>query len=114
MSKTLFEKIIAREIPAKIVYEDDRVLAFKDINPGAPTHVLIVPKKPIPRIAEAGAEDQQLLGHLLLKAAEVAKQLGLPEGGYRLVINNGPDAGESVPNLHLNILGGRHLHWPPG
>jgi histidine triad (HIT) family protein len=114
MSKTLFEKIIAREIPAAIVYEDDRVLAFKDINPGAPTHVLIVPKKPIPRIAEAQAEDQQLLGHLLLKAADVAKQLGLTQGGYRLVINNGPDAGESVPHLHLHILGGRRLAWPPG
>ena len=114
MSKTLFEKIIAREIPASIVYEDDRVLAFKDINPGAPTHVLIVPKKPIPRIAEAQAEDQQVLGHLLLKAAEVAKQLGLAQGGYRLVINNGPDAGESVPHLHLHILGGRRLAWPPG
>jgi histidine triad (HIT) family protein len=114
MSKTLFEKIIAREIPANIVFEDDRVLAFKDINPGAPTHVLIVPKKPIPRIAEAQAEDQQVLGHLLLKAAEVAKQLGLTQGGYRLVINNGPDAGESVPHLHLHILGGRQLHWPPG
>ena len=114
MSKTLFEKIIAREIPASIVFEDDRVLAFKDINPGAPTHVLIVPKKPIPRIAEAQAEDQQVLGHLLLKAAEVAKQLGLTQGGYRLVINNGPDAGESVPHLHLHILGGRQLHWPPG
>ena len=114
MSKTLFEKIIAREIPASIVYEDDRVLAFKDINPGAPTHVLIVPKKPIPRVAEAQAEDQEVLGHLLLKAAEVAKQLGLSQGGYRLVINNGPDAGESVPHLHLHILGGRSLHWPPG
>ena len=114
MSKTLFEKIIAREIPASIVYEDDRVLAFKDINPGAPTHVLIVPKTPIPRIAEAQPEDQQVLGHLLLKAAEVAKQLGLTEGGYRLVINSGPDAGESVPHLHLHILGGRRLHWPPG
>ena len=114
MSKTLFEKIIAREIPANIVYEDDRVLAFKDINPGAPTHVLIVPKKPIPRIAEARAEDQEVLGHLLLTAAEVAKQLGLTQGGYRLVINNGPDAGESVPHLHLHILGGRSLHWPPG
>ena len=114
MSKTLFEKIIAREIPASIVFEDDRVLAFKDINPGAPTHVLIVPKNPIPRIAEAQAEDQQVLGHLLLKAAEVAKQLGLTQGGYRLVINNGPDAGESVPHLHLHILGGRQLHWPPG
>jgi histidine triad (HIT) family protein len=114
MSKTLFEKIIAREIPASIVYEDDRVLAFKDINPGAPTHVLIVPRKPIPRIAEAQAEDQQVLGHLLLKAAEVAKQLGLTQDGYRLVINNGPDAGESVPHLHLHILGGRRLAWPPG
>ena len=114
MSKTLFEKIIAREIPANIVYEDERVLAFKDINPGAPTHVLIVPKKPIPRIAEAHGEDQQVLGHLLLKAAEIAKQLGLTQGGYRLVINNGPDAGESVPHLHLHILGGRRLAWPPG
>ena len=114
MSKTLFEKIIAREIPASVVYEDDSVLAFKDINPGAPTHVLIVPKKPIPRIAEAQAEDQQVLGHLLLKAAEIAKQLGLTQGGYRLVINNGPDAGESVPHLHLHILGGRRLAWPPG
>jgi histidine triad (HIT) family protein len=114
MSKTLFEKIIAREIPASIVYEDDRVFAFKDINPGAPAHVLIVPKKPIPRIAEAQAEDQQALGHLLLKAAEVAKQLGLTQSGYRLVINNGPDAGESVPHLHLHILGGRRMAWPPG
>jgi histidine triad (HIT) family protein len=114
MSKTLFEKIIAREIPANIVYEDDHVLAFKDINPGAPTHVLMVPRKPIPRIAEARAEDHQVLGHLLLKAAEVAKQLGLTQGGYRLVINNGPDAGESVPHLHLHILGGRRMAWPPG
>jgi len=114
MSKTLFEKIIAREIPASIVFEDDRVVAFKDINPGAPTHVLIVPKKPIPRIAEAQVEDQQVLGHLLLKAAEIAKQLGLAHGGYRLVINNGPDAGESVPHLHVHILGGRRLAWPPG
>jgi histidine triad (HIT) family protein len=114
MSKTLFEKIIAREIPATIVFEDDLVLAFKDINPGAPAHVLIVPKKPIPRIAEAQPEDHQVLGHLLLKAAEVAKQLRLVQGGYRLVINNGPDAGESVPHLHLHILGGRRMAWPPG
>jgi histidine triad (HIT) family protein len=114
MSKTLFEKIIAREIPAAIVYEDDHVIAFNDINPGAPKHVLIVPKKPIPRIAEASAEDHQVLGHLLIKAAHVAKELGLAKGGYRLVINNGPDAGESVPHLHLHILGGRRLAWPPG
>ncbi len=114
MMKTLFEKIIAREIPAAIVYEDDLVLAFRDINPQAPTHVLIVPKKLIPRIAEAQAEDQKLLGHLLLKAAEVAEKVGLKQGGYRLIINNGADGGETVPHLHCHILGGRHMAWPPG
>ena len=114
MSKTLFEKIAAREIPAQIVFEDELVLAFRDIAPQAPTHVLIVPKKPIPRISEAGPEDHQVLGHLLLKAAEVAEKLGLKPGGYRLVINNGPDAGEAVPHLHLHILGGRKMTWPPG
>jgi histidine triad (HIT) family protein len=114
MSKTLFEKIIAREIPAAIVYEDDWVLAFRDIKPQAPAHVLLIPKKPIPRIAEAQPEDQALLGHLLLKAAEVAGQLGLSQSGYRLVFNNGPDAGEAVPHLHLHIIGGRPLGWPPG
>jgi histidine triad (HIT) family protein len=111
---TLFEKIIARQVPAKIVYEDDLVLAFHDIKPGAPTHVLIVPKKPIPRMAEAKPEDHKVLGHLLLKASEVARQLGLEKNGYRLVINNGPDAGESVPHLHCHILGGRAMAWPPG
>ncbi len=113
MSKTLFEKIAAREIPAGIVYEDDQVLAFRDINPQAPVHVLIVPKRAIPRVAAAGPGDQAVLGHLLLKAAEVAKQLGLANG-YRLVINNGPDGGETVPHLHCHILGGRLLAWPPG
>jgi histidine triad (HIT) family protein len=111
---TLFEKISARQIPADIVYEDDQVLAIRDLKPGAPVHVLIVPKKPIPRIAEAKVEDEQVLGHLLLKAAEVADKLGLKSSGYRLVINNGPDAGESVPHLHCHILGGRSLAWPPG
>jgi len=114
MSKTLFEKIVTREIPADIVYEDDLVVAFRDIKPAAPVHVLIVPKKPIPRLAEAQAGDHQVLGHLLLKAAELAAKLGLVNGGYRVVINNGPDAGESVPHLHCHILGGRHLAWPPG
>ena len=114
MSKTLFEKIIAREIPADIIDEDDSVIAFRDIKPAAPVHVLIVPKKPIPRIADAEEMDQAVLGHLILKAAELANKLGLTKSGYRLVINNGPDAGESVPHLHLHILGGRSLSWPPG
>lgn len=114
MSQTLFEKIIARTIPADIVYEDDWVLAFRDINPQAPVHVLLVPKKPLPRISDATADDHRLLGHLLLKAVEVAAKVGLKENGYRLVINNGRDGGESVPHLHCHILGGRHLGWPPG
>ena len=111
---TLFEKIVARQIPAQIVYEDDLVLAFRDITPQAPTHILIVPKQAISRIAEAQSNDQTLLGHLLLKAAEVAAAAGLQEGGYRLVINNGRDGGESVPHLHCHILGGRPMSWPPG
>jgi len=114
MSQTLFEKIIAREIPADIVYEDDLVIAFRDINPQAPTHVLVIPKKVIPRIALSDDSDQSLLGHLLLKARAIAAVLGLAENGYRLVINNGRDGGESVPHLHCHILGGRPLEWPPG
>ena len=111
---TLFEKIIARQIPARIVYEDDSVLAFHDNNPQAPTHVLIVPKKPLPRLALATEEDGRVLGHLLLKAAHVAHELGIEKSGYRLVINNGHDGGESVPHLHCHLLGGRALAWPPG
>ena len=111
--RTLFEKIVAREIPAQIVFEDDLVLAIRDLNPQAPVHVLIFPKRPVPRIAEATPDDHKLLGHLLLKAAEVARQLNL-QPGYRLVINNGADGGETVPHLHCHILGGRHLGWPPG
>jgi histidine triad (HIT) family protein len=114
MNKTLFEKIIAREIPATIVYEDDLVFAVRDINPQAPKHYLMVPRKPIPRLSEAKPEDHQVLGHLLLKAAEVAASLGLTEKGFRIVINNGEDAGEAVPHLHIHILGGRHMSWPPG
>jgi len=114
MSRTLFEKIIARELPGTIVFEDDQVVAFQDIRPQAPVHVLIVPRKPIPRIAEARPEDEPMLGHLLLKAAEVARKLGLVQSGFRLVFNNGPAAGEAVPHLHCHILGGRRLGWPPG
>jgi histidine triad (HIT) family protein len=114
MSKSVFEKIIDREIPASIVYEDDLVLAFRDINAQAPTHVLIITKKAIPRIAEAKPDDHKLLGHLLLKAAEVAEKLGLSKSGYRLVINNGPNGGETIPHLHCHIMGGRPMAWPPG
>ncbi len=111
---TLFEKIIARQIPADIVYEDDKILALRDIKPAAPVHILVIPKKVIPRIAEATAEDHQVLGHMLLKAAEIAAKAGLTAKGFRLVINNGPDAGESVPHLHLHVIGGREMAWPPG
>ena len=114
MENCLFCKIIDGKISATKVYEDDKVFVFEDINPKAPTHVLIVPKKPIPRISDAKPEDHQLLGHLMLKAAEVAKNLGLAGKGFRLVFNDGPAAGEAVPHLHVHILGGRHMKWPPG
>ncbi len=111
---TLFERIAARQIPAEILFEDDQVLAFRDINPQAPVHVVIVPKRAIPRVNEAVPGDAAVLGHLLLKSAEVARKLGLGESGFRLVINNGRDGGETVPHLHCHILGGRALAWPPG
>ena len=113
MSNTIFGKIISREIPADIVYEDDLALAFKDITPQAPVHILVIPKKPIPQISEAQAEDQELLGHLLLTAQKVASEAGLTNG-YRLVINNGNDGGQTVFHLHIHILGGRAMEWPPG
>ena len=113
MSGTIFSKIIAREIPADIVYEDDSCLAFKDVNPQAPIHVLIIPKKPIAKIADATADDQEILGHLLLKAGEIARTLGC-EKDFRLVINNGEQAGQSVFHLHVHLLAGRLLFWPPG
>jgi histidine triad (HIT) family protein len=113
MAKTLFEKIIAREIPGNIVYEDAHCVAFRDINPGAPTHVLLVPRKVIPKLSDATAEDQSLLGHLLLTAAQVAKAEGCGEA-FRLAVNNGAEAGQSVFHLHLHILGGRAFRWPPG
>jgi histidine triad (HIT) family protein len=110
---TLFGKIIRREIPANIVYEDDLCLAFRDINPQAPTHVLLVPKKEIDRLSSATVEDQALLGHLMLAAGKVARQLGVGDT-FRLVVNNGAAAGQSVFHLHLHILAGRTLRWPPG
>lgn len=114
--KTIFQKIIDREIPAPLVYEDELVAAFNDVNPQAPIHVLIVPKKLIPRVGEAGAEDQATLGALLLAAGKIADKLGIKDRsrGFRLVINHGRDAGESVPHLHVHLLAGRSLEWPPG
>lgn len=112
--KTLFEKIRDREIPADIVHEDDHCLAFRDISPQAPQHILVVPKKAIPRIAAASEDDARLLGSLLIAAAAVAAKHGIAESGFRLVINNGRDGGETVPHLHIHLLGGRPLDWPPG
>ncbi len=112
--KTLFEKIYDGEIPADIIHKDHLCCAFRDISPQAPTHVLIVPRKPIPRIGAAGGDDQPLLGHLLLTAAKIAADLGIAETGYRIAINNGPHGGETVPHLHVHLLGGRQLEWPPG
>jgi histidine triad (HIT) family protein len=111
---TIFEKIIARQIPAKIIKEDESLIIFHDNNPQAPTHVLVVPKKPVPRIAAASSEDAELLGKLLLAAKEVATALGLADSGFRIVINNGKNGGETVPHLHLHVLGGRPFRWPPG
>ena len=110
---TIFEKIIARQIPAKIIWEDDEVVAFHDVNPQAPVHVLIVPKRVVSRLADATENDRALLGKLLLVARDLAKKLDL-SSGYRVVINSGPDAGESVPHLHVHLLGKRVLAWPPG
>ena len=111
---TLFEKIIARDILADIVFEDDQCLAFRDISPQAPVHILIIPKKAVARIAAAQADDQSLLGHLLLTAADIARCENIAPSGYRLVINNGSHGGETVPHLHIHLLGGRPLVWPPG
>lgn len=110
---TLFSKIIRREIPADIVYEDDLCLGFRDITPQAPTHILVIPKKPIPKLSEAQPEDKALLGHLLYAVSEIAKEQKL-EKGYRTVINTGEDGGQTVFHLHLHLLGGRSLGWPPG
>ena len=111
---TIFEKIAAREIHADIVHETEDFLAFKDIDPKAPVHILLVPKRCISRIGDAGAADADLLGRMLVASKQIAEEAGIFDSGYRLVINHGPDAGESVPHLHIHLLGGRTLHWPPG
>ena len=110
---TIFSKIIAREIPADIVYEDDLCLAFRDINPQAPIHLLLIPKQEISKLSDAKPDSQALLGHLLLAAAKIARELGIEEA-FRVVVNNGASAGQSVFHLHLHILGGRPFRWPPG
>jgi histidine triad (HIT) family protein len=113
MADTIFSKIIRGEIPARIVHDDDCCLAFHDVAPQAPVHVLVIPKRPIPSLAAATADDSALLGHLVLVATQLAASLGLEEG-YRLVVNCGPDGGQSVDHLHVHLLGGRQLGWPPG
>jgi histidine triad (HIT) family protein len=113
MSETLFEKIINRDVPADIIYEDDVSIVIKDIYPQAPTHLLIIPKKVIPKLSDSKKEDQEVLGHLMLVAGKVAEQLNL-ENTFRIVINNGAKAGQSVFHLHLHLLSGRSLNWPPG
>lgn len=110
---TIFEKIIAREIPAEILYEDSVCIAIRDVAPQGPTHALVIPKKPIPRIQEAQESDVEIIGHLLLVAGKVADGESLEEG-FRIVINNGPHGGETVPHLHVHLIGGRQMSWPPG
>ena len=112
--RTLFTKIIAGEVPADIVYDDNDYCAFRDIHPASPVHVLIVPKRVIPKITDAGPADKEILGGLLLTAVKVARLLGVDESGFRCVINCGKDGGQEVPHLHLHLLGGRLLGWPPG
>ncbi len=112
-AKTIFKRIIDREIPADVLYEDDLCLAFRDVNPQAPTHVLVIPKKEIPSLADAADDDAPLLGHLLVTAKKIAAQLGLADG-FRTVINCGKDGGQSVDHLHVHLLAGRALGWPPG
>lgn len=112
--KTIFQRILDREIPAEIVYEDEHCACFRDIHPQAPVHLLLVPKRRVDRVTVATADDRELLGNLLLGARAAAEKLGFAESGFRIVINNGPDGGEEVPHLHLHILAGRRLGWPPG
>lgn len=114
MPETIFGRIVAKEVPADIVYEDDHVLAFRDVTPQAPTHVLVVPKKPLSNLLDAGEGDTLLLGQLMQAAVKVARTLDLDQNGFRVVVNVGPDGGQSVDHLHLHLLGGRALHWPPG
>ena len=111
---TIFNKIMSKEIPAQIVYEDELCLAFRDINPQAPVHVLLIPKKEIPTLNDLQTADAQLMGHLLLKVPEIATKLGIADDGYRIVMNTNANGGQTVHHIHIHILGGRELTWPPG
>ena len=113
MTKTIFKKIIDREIPANIIYEDDECLAFRDVSPQAPAHVLVIPKKEIANLDALADSDGELVAHMYSVIRKLAKQLGL-KGGYRVVVNNGPDGGQTVDHLHFHLLGGRPMKWPPG
>ncbi len=112
-NKTIFKRILDREIPADVIHEDDRCIAFRDVNPQAPTHVLIIPRKEIASLADISEHDTALVGHLLVIASTLALQLGL-KSGYRVIINCGRDGGQTVDHLHVHLLGGRRLDWPPG
>ena len=114
MDDTVFGKILRGEIPADVVYEDDRCMAFRDVNPQAPVHILVIPKDAIVGIQGASGDQRSLLGHLMLIAAEVARIEGISETGYRCVVNAGPDGGQEVQHLHVHVLGGRRMSWPPG
>lgn len=114
MEKTLFQKIADKEIPSDMVYEDEHCVAFRDISPSAPVHILLVPRKPLRDIASATAEDAALLSHLMLKVGEIARAQGIAESGFRTVLNTGEDGGQTVPHLHIHIIGGRSMQWPPG
>ncbi|MCR4409401.1 MAG: histidine triad nucleotide-binding protein [Candidatus Saccharicenans sp.] len=114
MSDCIFCKIVRKEIPARIVYEDDEFLAFDDIRPQAPVHTLIIPKKHLPSLKEAGPDEAGLLGRILIRAAEIARLKGIDHSGYRVVVNTGPDSGQEVFHIHFHLLGGRRLGWPPG
>ena len=114
MSDCIFCRIVERKIPSKIVYEDETALAFKDINPQAPVHVLVIPKRHIPRVLDLGEEDHDLVGHLLMVANKIARDEGIAERGFRIVTNCNPESGQEVYHIHFHLLGGRRMHWPPG
>jgi histidine triad (HIT) family protein len=114
MSACLFCKILRKEIPARTVYEDDSVFAFKDSNPQAPVHILIIPRKHVPTTLDFGEEEKDLIGHMVLVANKLAREAGIAERGYRVVLNTNPESGQSVYHVHLHLLGGRRMHWPPG